>query len=726
MDTSESGTVNLRLIVGGFIIYAYRRRPMREASHHEIKGNLARLLASENLTVIHKAVKTASFDVNKRVLTLPIWQGISNRVYDMLVGHEVGHALFTPNRDMTDFGCPQGYVNVTEDARIEKLMKRKFLGLRKDFYEGYKQLHSADFFEIEDRDVNEMSFADRVNLHFKIGLFLPIEFSIEEQHVVALVENAETFEDAVEAARLMWNMRNKPQEETLQAPVSGSEEGQQPESPTDQEGGIEADSEKGNSEPQEPTSSTEEDKEEGDGGEEDVTTQEAFSGNLEDIASESTYEEVHNIDIPNFDIEKVVVDNYEYQSRCREHYSSHHYQEYVELADQEYASYRKKAAREVNYLVKEFECRKSASAYARASVSRTGILDTSKLHTYKYNEDLFKKVTVLPDGKNHGLIALVDWSGSIGATAHNMIKQLLNIAWFCKKVQIPFNAYLFTTEWARYEENDVNSEEPFKYAIGENFHLINVISSDVPASMFEDQLKYLFRMSAYYTAYDGPSPWIGARGLGIPLGLNLGGTPLSDAIVSLHSLIPQFRKTYGVEKLNVIVLTDGEASAGQYTTDTPSYRDEERMHRRRVEHRAALRNRKLGTVYKVFGGDYMSNIKIYLEDVKNTFPDTNIVCFRIIESRDVTPWIRHAAGLVGIENVDTFRKVLQKQKTAIVPKGLGYDAFYLIPVKSLAQDTEFDVADDASKAQLRNAFKRSLTAKAVNKKILSSFAEMVS
>ena len=208
----------------------------------------------------------------------------------------------------------------------------------------------------------------------------------------------------------------------------------------------------------------------------------------------------------------------------------------------------RKRLREVNYLVKEFECRKSASAYARASVSRTGILDTSKLHTYKYNEDLFKKVTVLPDGKNHGLIALVDWSGSIGLTAHNMIKQLLNIAWFCKKVQIPFNAYLFTTEWARYEENDVNSEEPFKYAIGENFHLINVISSDVPASMFEDQLKYLFRMSAYYTAYDGPSPWIGARGLGIPLGLNLGGTPLSDAIVSLHSLIPQFRKTYGVEK----------------------------------------------------------------------------------------------------------------------------------------------------------------------------------
>ena len=64
-------------------------------------------------------------------------------------------------------------------------------------------------------------------------------------------------------------------------------------------------------------------------------------------------------------------------------------------------------------MVKEFECRKSADAYARAGESKTGILDTKKLHTYKYNEDLFKKITVLPDGKNHGMIFVLDWSGSM-------------------------------------------------------------------------------------------------------------------------------------------------------------------------------------------------------------------------------------------------------------------------------------------------------------------------
>ena len=57
----------------------------------EIKETLAKLLATENLIVEHRKVGTASFDVDKRVLTLPMWERASNRVYDLLVGHEVGH-----------------------------------------------------------------------------------------------------------------------------------------------------------------------------------------------------------------------------------------------------------------------------------------------------------------------------------------------------------------------------------------------------------------------------------------------------------------------------------------------------------------------------------------------------------------------------------------------------------------------------------------------------------
>ena len=63
----------------------------------EIKSQLAKLLATEDITVEHKQVQTASFNVDSRVLILPLWEKASNDVYDMLVGHEVGHALFTPN-----------------------------------------------------------------------------------------------------------------------------------------------------------------------------------------------------------------------------------------------------------------------------------------------------------------------------------------------------------------------------------------------------------------------------------------------------------------------------------------------------------------------------------------------------------------------------------------------------------------------------------------------------
>ena len=92
----------------------------------QVKSNLAKLLATENLTVEHRKVSTASFNVETRVLYLPIWEEISNDVYDLLVGHEVGHAIYTPNWDFHNTGVPQSFVNVVEDARIERKMKIKY------------------------------------------------------------------------------------------------------------------------------------------------------------------------------------------------------------------------------------------------------------------------------------------------------------------------------------------------------------------------------------------------------------------------------------------------------------------------------------------------------------------------------------------------------------------------------------------------------------------------
>ena len=122
---------------------------------HEVKGQLAKLLATEDLIVESKKVDTASFNVHTRVLTLPMWDKASNNVYDALVGHEVGHALFTPDSNwFEELDIPMGIVNVVEDARIEKMMKRKYAGLSKTFYTGYHELSDSDFFQIAGRDLD--------------------------------------------------------------------------------------------------------------------------------------------------------------------------------------------------------------------------------------------------------------------------------------------------------------------------------------------------------------------------------------------------------------------------------------------------------------------------------------------------------------------------------------------------------------------------------------------
>ena len=136
---------------------------------HEIKSQLAKLLATEDLVVEHKKVETACFNVHTRVLTLPMWERASGRVYDMLVGHEVGHALYTPDRNwLKEIKIPPQFVNVVEDARIEKLMKRRYAGISKTFYRGYSELADEDFFQVADEDISLMNLADKANLYFRL------------------------------------------------------------------------------------------------------------------------------------------------------------------------------------------------------------------------------------------------------------------------------------------------------------------------------------------------------------------------------------------------------------------------------------------------------------------------------------------------------------------------------------------------------------------------------
>ena len=182
------------------------------AINQEVKGTLARLLATENLTVEHRKVSTAFFDVEKRLLCLPIWKTASNTVYDLLVGHEVGHALYTPNARPE--GVNKSFLNVLEDVRIEKLMRQTYPGLKKTFFAGYAELWRDDFFGVANDDVNEIAFIDRINLFYK-GCY-DMQFTAEEKVYVDRAGATKTFEEVIELAKELYDLMEEKEQQKLE------------------------------------------------------------------------------------------------------------------------------------------------------------------------------------------------------------------------------------------------------------------------------------------------------------------------------------------------------------------------------------------------------------------------------------------------------------------------------------------------------------------------------
>ena len=150
----------------------------------------------------------------------------------------------------------------------------------------------------------------------------------------------------------------------------------------------------------------------------------------------------------------------------------------------------------ISFMVKEFEMKKSADTYARTSIAKTGVIDTNKLHSYKYNDDIFRKLAITPTGKNHGFVMVLDWSGSMAANLESTMKQLFSLTMFCKRVQIPFDVYLFRT--LSYEESMYVRAKGgcFTYKNGdlemENFKLRNILSSRMNTATFNKAMECLW------------------------------------------------------------------------------------------------------------------------------------------------------------------------------------------------------------------------------------------
>ena len=737
---------------------------------HEVKGQLAKLLATEDLIVESKKVETACFNVHTRVLTLPMWDKASNNVYDALVGHEVGHALFTPDSNwFEEIDIPMGIVNVVEDARIEKMMKRKYAGLSKTFYSGYHELSDSDFFKIQGKNLNTFNFADRVNLYYKIGNYNDIPLKNDrEKELLSMVGATETFEDVLDVSKLLHEYCKQEIEDMKKELEQKMEEEEQAQMFGGSGSGLGGSSDENsdeeiNNDTQYQVVDAEEEDDESDfedqpssnisisqipAAELDAAIQkiEGGEGGIEISSATALDRSIQNLnksdsvqneyfELPQVNTGHIIIDN-AHIHKCIEiewseqiaNKKTHQYLEseydpskYVleslNNAKKDFKDFKKSAQKEVNYLVKEFEMKKSASAYARAATSRTGVLDTTKLHTYKYNEDLFKKVTVLPDGKNHGLVFILDWSGSMNSVMLDTVKQLYNLIWFCRKIQVPFEVYAFTNCYPNPNTKTSYEVKEGVAQIDPSFSLMNLLTHKVNTKTLESQMENIYLIAKALA-------WQYTNYYNIPLGMGLSGTPLNETLVCLHEILPQFKKDNQVEKVQCVILTDGEAHPLRFHHEFSHRWGEEcekYMGTSYIGENCILRDRKTGNTY-AFDDNSFTMTDVLLQNLRDKFTDVNFIGFRILPPREASYFAKRYVEYG--DELEKIMKVWRKEKSFAIKKS-GYHVYFGLSASALDSDDTFEVKEDATKSDIKKAFFKSLKGKKMNKKILSEFIEFV-
>ncbi|AGN33629.1 hypothetical protein SWYG_00118 [Synechococcus phage S-IOM18] len=699
----------------------------------EVKGTLAKLLATENLTVEHRRVSTAAFDVEKRLLILPIWKTASNTVYDLLVGHEVGHALYTPNEDYN--GASKAFINVLEDARIERMMKRTYPGLRRSFFEGYKELWDRDFFGVKNDDPKTLSLIDRINLYFKGNPNIP--FADEELVWVKRAEKTVSFQDVVTLAKELYEFCSQKQEESEEIATPPSPNGnkqadrEEEVNPSSEDGDDETESidgeesEQQDSEEEQDTAELEVPSYQG-GSEVDETksvTDEALAQALETLVDDHAKEWVY-LSIPNPEVDEYVTPFNVTQEKLYNHFYDadrpYDWAENVQYAVDHYNTFKKDTQKTVNYLCKQFEMKKSADEYRRAATSKTGVLDTNKLHTYKYNDDIFKKVTVIPEGKNHGLVMYLDWSGSMQHQLLDTLKQTYNLIWFCKKSGIPFRVYAFQSGYG-YDDLDRDSmvHNKGELAITSSFRLLEFFSSRQNAKSLEKsmQLVYaqVFAMGGWRLSYLSE--------------YTLGGTPLAEAVYCTRSIVNTMKKVERVSKVNVICLTDGEANPMSYIhqfEDDHPYRAGEYRYQYLCHTRGKvffLRDPKTGYTRKISHHPYLTTKEIV--SFYREITDYNWIGIRLCNKGDLTKLVREFAG----DELTAIDKQWKKERFASIKERAGFTEAFYMPEKGIGagtQDIEVKQKKEvATKAELTRAFKKHMGSKMTNKTILNAFIEQI-
>jgi hypothetical protein len=700
----------------------------------ESKSLLAKLMAAENLTIEQRNVSTAGFNVKTRVLVVPILdKNINSHTYDLFMGHEVGHALYTPMEGIIkgkELKISHGILNVVEDSRIERKIKYKYPGLRLSFVRAYKELVDKNFFETQGRNLNDMNFIDRINLHCKGGAILGIKFNQEERALLNDVETTETYDDVIEvSARIqqyMKDLKEKQKEmEMAEDALTEKEEGSSGDNYSDfgefeesddseEDDGtlsddVEGDglddevSENGN---EQSTGSTGH----GDYSEDEIRsyTDEAYKENEQKLFDQGDIQYEY-ANIPKVDLKKAVFD---YKALYKLYKETH-----ADCIDREgFQKIRKETNKAVSYLAKEFEMRKNAEQLKRASTAKTGDLDMKKIYSYGFNEDIFKKLSVVPNGKSHGLILFLDWSGSMSQHIGNTVKQLISLVMFCKKVNIPYEVYAF----AETERNDGGYTNEFVVndLILRHYRLNNLLSSRMSAGDFSYAASALVMLS--HSRRYGPS-W-----------MSMGSTPLNEAVISAMEIIPKFQQENKLQIVNTVFLTDGEGHITRSRFEICPMTNTKTE--KTITSHSWSSNRRTRLVVK----DTKTQNEEVIEDCNQSEQNTaafvkllkartgcNVLGFYVLSGRDFGKycwkWYPRGADIAQIKT--DFRK----NKYTILNSS-GFDEYYLLRSEGLdtEEENEFIVKENASTRGLVSAFTKYTGNKHGSRVVLNRFIGMIS
>ena len=706
---------------------------MSKATNIQSKSILARLLADEDLSVRHDmAAPTAAFDLQTRTLILPTWENMSASLYDMLVGHEVAHALYTPSdrwqKDIqsiaTDYGLPYGtvqqYVNIVEDARIERAIKAKFPGLRRDFLSAYVDLMGRDLFDLKGRSIADLPLIDRINLEFKVGLHAgqQIPFDAAESVWVDRVSKAGSWEDVLDIVadmlrEIIDNGENTESDSSSDTESSdGGEQNTQPQGGEGGEGESDEDSGQGSGsaadEGEEPAADSSSDSD-SDGGEDEAQSQTASQSVPESITDDAFGKVVDHLrvdnpssythddmDLPEIDMNAVLIDWQQIHRELNKAWLGDANKGRCDVRAREFIAHSKPV---VNVLVKAFEMRKSADAARRVQIHKSGVLDTVKMMNYKWSEDIFRRTSTVRDGKNHGLVMFLDWSGSMADSLIETIEQLIQLSMFCRKVNIPFEVYAFSSMapalFGKGSSSYKNTNDNHNYY--SNFTLLNFLSSKMNRQQFDAALLNVYAL-AMANDYDSDIRLYGSGNFG------LGSTPLNEALLAAMTIVPEFQKANRIQVVNTVFLTDGAGNGWliprQGTVRFPGDRLPIR-----VDGRSATR---------------------LFADVLRDRTGSNIVNFFLANWQPARFERMAWSYFRDDKKIAAAAETWRKDNYAIGDRDDdGWDEQYLIRTRRV-ENTDISLIDDkASSTKKKNAFLKSLGAKMTSRVVLNRFIDMI-